>query len=106
MATDDAILDILGPPPGDVAATIPTRVLETILIRFLARVVHADGTIHPKELSSLVDIAIKLQLGGDEARRILPPAFRTIAKIVQLNYFTVDEIEDILREHEAKGGAA
>ena len=42
----------------------------------------------------------------DEARRILPPAFRTIAKIVQLNYFTVDEIEDILREHEAKGGAA
>jgi uncharacterized membrane protein YebE (DUF533 family) len=71
MATDDAILDILGPPPGDVAATIPSKVLETILIRFLARVVHADGTIHPKELSSLVDIAIKLELGGDEARRIL-----------------------------------
>ena len=38
MATDDAILDILGPPPGDVAATIPSKVLETILIRFLARV--------------------------------------------------------------------
>ncbi|HTM21978.1 MAG TPA: hypothetical protein VL172_15760, partial [Kofleriaceae bacterium] len=71
MATDDAILDALGPPPDSLEAAIPSRVLETILIRFLARVVHADGTIHPKELSALVDIAIKLEMGGDEARRIL-----------------------------------
>lgn len=35
----------------------------------------------------------------DEARRILPPLFRPQAKIVQLNTFTVEEIEDILREH-------
>jgi hypothetical protein len=37
----------------------------------------------------------------DEARRILPPAFRPLAKIVQLNTFTVEEIQDILRGHEA-----
>ena len=70
MSNDD-LMDVLGPPPASIDAAIPTRVLETVLIRFLARVVHADGTIHPNELSSLVDIAIKLQLGGDEARRIL-----------------------------------
>jgi hypothetical protein len=33
----------------------------------------------------------------DEASRILPPAFRAHAKIVQLNAFTTDEIEIILR---------
>jgi hypothetical protein len=35
----------------------------------------------------------------DEARRILPPALRAQAMIVQLNCFTVEEIEDILRKH-------
>jgi hypothetical protein len=37
----------------------------------------------------------------DEARRILPPAFRRDAKIVQLNTFTREEIQKILREHGA-----
>jgi hypothetical protein len=36
----------------------------------------------------------------DEARRIVPPAFRVQAKIVQLNTWTMDEIEDILHLHE------
>ncbi|HEY7670945.1 MAG TPA: hypothetical protein VIC71_01925 [Gammaproteobacteria bacterium] len=35
----------------------------------------------------------------DEARRILPPGMRTHAKIVQLNTFTREEIEEILRHH-------
>jgi hypothetical protein len=35
----------------------------------------------------------------DEALRILPPLFRDEAKIVQLNTFTIEEIEEILREH-------
>lgn len=35
----------------------------------------------------------------DEARRILPPGMRTQAKIVQLNTFTMEEIDDILRKH-------
>lgn len=67
-----AILDILGPPPAEPdAAAAPSRVLETILLRVLARVIHADGTIHPKELSALVQIAVELGLGGEEARKIL-----------------------------------
>ncbi len=36
----------------------------------------------------------------DEARGIVPPAFRAQAKIVQLNTWTMEEIEDILHLHE------
>jgi hypothetical protein len=36
----------------------------------------------------------------EEARSILPPGMRSQAKIVQLNYFTQEEITEILREHE------
>ena len=35
-----------------------------------------------------------------EARSILPPAYRSQAKIVELNKFTLEEIEEILRHHE------
>jgi hypothetical protein len=35
----------------------------------------------------------------EDALRILPPAFREHAHVVQLNKFTVEEIEQILREH-------
>jgi hypothetical protein len=37
----------------------------------------------------------------DEARAILPPAYRSEAKIVQLNKFTLEEIDEILRHHPA-----
>ena len=36
----------------------------------------------------------------EEARAILPPALRSEAKIVQLNFFTMEEIEEILRQHQ------
>jgi len=35
----------------------------------------------------------------DAARGIVPPAFRSQAKIVQLNGFSMKEVEDILRQH-------
>ena len=37
--------------------------------------------------------------GKAEARSIVPPAFRAQAKIVQLNAFTMEEIDSILRDH-------
>ena len=36
----------------------------------------------------------------ETARCILPPALRSEANIVELNGFTMDEIGDILREHQ------
>lgn len=37
----------------------------------------------------------------EQARAILPSAYRPHAKIVQLNYFTLDEIDELLRYHKA-----
>ena len=42
----------------------------------------------------------------EEARSILPPALRSQAKIVQLNYFTLEEIDLILRHHQVLASAA
>lgn len=36
----------------------------------------------------------------EEARSILHPAYRSQAKIVELNKFTMEEIDEILRHHE------
>jgi hypothetical protein len=36
----------------------------------------------------------------DEARFVLPPAYRPEAKIVRLNKFTMDEIDEMLRHHQ------
>ncbi len=35
----------------------------------------------------------------EQARSILPPAYRRNAKIVQLNKFTMEEIDELLRFH-------
>jgi hypothetical protein len=35
----------------------------------------------------------------DEARSILPPVYRTQAKIVQLNRFSLEELDQIIRHH-------
>jgi hypothetical protein len=40
----------------------------------------------------------------EDARMILPPAFRSQAKIVGLNKFSMEEIDDILRYHRKKAG--
>ncbi|HTO75077.1 MAG TPA: hypothetical protein VMQ61_03290 [Thermoanaerobaculia bacterium] len=37
----------------------------------------------------------------EDARRIVPPAFRAQAKVVQLNTFTMTEIQEILQHHKA-----
>ena len=36
----------------------------------------------------------------DEARSILPPAFRPHAKITRLNYYSLDQIDEILAHHQ------
>jgi hypothetical protein len=35
----------------------------------------------------------------EEARAIIPPAFRSQAKIVQLNSFSLQEVEGMMRQH-------
>jgi hypothetical protein len=46
---------------------------------------------------------IVLEVGSrEEARDVIPSAFRTQARIVQLNAFALKEIEDLLRVHDAQ----
>jgi hypothetical protein len=35
----------------------------------------------------------------EDARRIVPPQYRSAATVVRLNRFTMEDIEDILRHH-------
>ena len=42
----------------------------------------------------IVEVASK-----EEARSILPPSLRSEARIVKLNYFTLEEIDAILQHH-------
>ena len=42
----------------------------------------------------IVDVATR-----DEARAVLPPAFRSQAKVIGLNSFSMDQIDMILRHH-------
>ncbi len=42
----------------------------------------------------IVDVASK-----EEARAIVPPGMRAETRVVQLNRFTMDEIDEILRRH-------
>lgn len=38
----------------------------------------------------------------DEARIIIPPALRTQARIVRLNAFTMEQVEELRRHHKAQ----
>lgn len=42
----------------------------------------------------IVDVA-----GKDEARLIVPPAFRAQARVVGLNGFTLEQLEELRRHH-------
>ncbi len=90
--------------------------------RFLIEVPHEEGTV---ACARVVDVFLKTGShflsnadwgckdgvhkawivvevdSKEEARGIIPPAFRAEAKIVQLNAFTNAEIENILRDHKS-----
>ena len=57
---------------------------------------HADWGCYDGEHKAWITIEADSK---DEARHVVPPAFRAQAKIVQLNAFTMKEIEEIFRSH-------
>ncbi|MBI1894621.1 MAG: hypothetical protein HYZ81_17465 [Nitrospinae bacterium] len=58
--------------------------------------VHADWGCKDGEHKAWIVVEVDSR---DEARAIVPPAFRSQAKVVQLNAFTMEEIEDFLRQY-------
>ena len=76
-----------------VACALAVRILLTTGSHFLT---HADfgclDGVHKAWI--IVDAGSK-----EEVRSILPPAYRSQSKIVKLNKFSLEEIEEILRQH-------
>ena len=57
---------------------------------------HADWGCKDGEHKAWIVVEVDSK---DEARAIVPPIFRSQAKIVQLNAFTLEEIDDFLRQY-------
>jgi hypothetical protein len=79
--------------------TVPcARVVQVFLQTGSHFLTHADwgcrDGVHKAWI--IVDVANK-----NQARDIVPPPYRSDAKIVQLNSFSLSEIEAILKEHGA-----
>lgn len=58
---------------------------------------HADWGCLDGEHKAWIIVDIESE---EEARYILPPVYRSQAKIVRLNKFTIEEADEILRHHE------
>jgi len=82
--------------PHDASTVGCARVVDIFLKSGSHYLTRADWGCRDGEHKSwmIVDLATR-----EEALRILPPAFREHAHVVQLNKFSVEEIEQILKEH-------
>ena len=80
---------------GTVACARASKVLLESGSHFLT---HADfgctDGVHKAWI--VVDVGTK-----DEARRLLPPAYRAEATIVRLNKFGIAELDDLIKRHDA-----
>ncbi len=82
--------------PHDEQRVACARVVEIFLKTGSHFVTHADWGCRDGEHKAWIIAEVDSK---DEARCILPPAFRSQAKIVQLNKFMMKEIDEILRHH-------
>ena len=73
------------------------RVVEAFLKTGSHFLTHADWGCMDGEHKAWIVADVETK---DEARCILPPPFRAQAKITRLNYFTLEQITEILR-HQA-----
>jgi hypothetical protein len=73
------------------------RVVQVFLSTGSHFLTHADWGCRDGQHSAwmVVDVASR-----DDARAIVPPALRSGARIIGLNTFTIEEINDIIAEHQ------
>ena len=58
---------------------------------------HADWGCKDGEHKAWITAEVE---NKNEARSILPPVFRAQAKITRLNYYSLDQIDEILSDHQ------
>ena len=76
-----------------VACALAVRILLTTGSHFLT---HADFGCLDGEHKAWITVEGESK---QAVRSILPPTYRSQAKIVKLNNFTLEEIEELLRQH-------
>jgi len=82
--------------PHEATTVACLRAVETILksgSHFLTR---ADWGCLDGEHKAWIIVDVESK---DQARAIVPPAFRAQAKITRLNSFALSEVEDLMRQH-------
>lgn len=84
--------------PHEKSTIACARVVEVFLRTGSHFLTNADWGCRDGEHKAWITVDVDSK---EEARGIVPPAYRAQAKIVQLNSFTLPEIEKILREHGA-----
>ena len=83
------------PHAGDLQAC--ARVVQIFLATGSHFLTHADWGCMDGEHSAWIIVEVESK---EEARSILPPAFRSEAKIIGLNKFTIEQIDKILGRHQ------
>jgi hypothetical protein len=83
--------------PHEASTLACARVVEVFLKSGSHFLSHADWGCRDGEHKSWMIVEVDSK---SEAQSIVPPALRSQAKIVQLNLFTMQDIEGILRGHE------
>jgi hypothetical protein len=83
--------------PHDAEVVACARVVDIFLKSGSHFLTHADWGCLDGEHKAWIVADVNSR---DEARGLLPPALRSHAKIVQLNYFTMEDIDEILRQHQ------
>ena len=82
------------PHEADIVAC--ERVIETFLKTGSRFLTNADWGYSEGEQKAWIMVEVQ---GKKEAQCILPPTFRSQAKVVRLNKFTLEGIGEILRHH-------
>jgi len=83
--------------PHEPTALACARAVEAVLKTGSHFITRADWGCKDGEHKAWIIVEVH---NKDEARAIVPPALRSEAKVVQLNTFSLPEIEGILGEHQ------
>jgi hypothetical protein len=83
--------------PHEAERVACARVVEIFLKTGSHFLTHADWGCKDGEHKAWIIAEVE---NKDEARSILPPGLRPQAKITRLNYFTLEEIDEILNYHQ------
>lgn len=84
--------------PHDAEREACARVVQVFLGSGSHFLTHADWGCRDGEHKAWIVADVE---NKEEACRIVPPTFRSQARITKLNYFTMEEIDDILLSHRA-----